>query len=366
VEGPRKLQAPATIIMSRAGSTVSPVVYSFRKSSTLYSLQGAIIAAIVLLPLLTSSDYLITMATFMGMYAMLVIGLNLVLGNAGQISLGQGAFFGIGAYTYAILTKDNFPFWFAYLASPALAAIAGFVVGYIALRLRGHYFAMATLAFALIMHRLFHNLPITGASLGLYDIRMPSFLVASGKVLPDPIRVYYSVWLIAAIIAIFTANVTRYRVGRALAAIHEDEVAAAMLGIDVAKYKIEVFVISAIYSGIAGSLFAGYSSLISSTAFALDRSLDILLMAVIGGLGSVFGSILGAILWTILPEIFKMFELLQGLEPYRLVTFGIVIILIVIFWPEGAVGALRGLAEKWDRSRPSSNASGARGNNGTA
>lgn len=348
MEGPQNL---GIRVAPRTRSLVSTAVDGFRKSTTLYTLQSAIIAAIILLPMLTASDYLITMATFMGMYAMLAIGLNLVLGNAGQISLGQGAFFGIGAYTYAILTKDHFPFWFAYLASPLLAAIAGFVVGYIALRLKGHYFAMATLAFALIMHRLFHVLPITGASLGLYDIPAPSFLVVPGGTLPDQTRFYYFVWFIATIIAVFTANVVRGRIGRALAAIHEDEVSAAMLGIDVAKYKIEVFVISAIYSGIAGSLFAGYSGLISSTAFHLDRSLDILLMAVIGGLGSVFGSLLGAILWTILPEIIRMFESLQGLEPYRLVTFGIMIILIVILWPGGAAGALKGLAERFDRFR---------------
>ncbi|MCL5265821.1 MAG: branched-chain amino acid ABC transporter permease [Chloroflexi bacterium] len=365
MQAKRNLEAPVGTT-SRAGSLTSTAIERLKQSTALYTFQGVIIAAIILLPFLTDSNYLITMATFMGMYAMLAIGLNLVLGNAGQISLGQGAFFGIGAYTYAILTKDHFPFWFAYLASPILAAIAGFVVGYIALRLRGHYFAMATLAFALIMHRLFHVLPITGASLGLYDIPLPAFLATTKGTMADPLRFYYFVWLIAALVAVFTANVVRHRVGRALSALREDEVAAAMLGINVAKYKIEVFVISAIYSSIAGSLFAGYSGLISSSAFHLDRSMDILLMVVIGGLGSVFGSILGAILWTILPEIFRMFESLQGLEPYRLVTFGIMIILIVILWPGGAAGALRGLAEKWDRSRSGANASGVKGSNDTA
>ncbi|MCL5959065.1 MAG: branched-chain amino acid ABC transporter permease [Chloroflexi bacterium] len=350
MERPRDLET-AIPVSAPTRTFISTLVEPIRRSTTLYILQGVIVALIVVLPLLTDSNYLLAMATFMGIYAMLAIGLNLVLGNAGQISLGQGAFFGIGAYTYAILTKDHFPFWLAYLASPLLAAIAGLAVGYIALRLKGHYFAMATLAFALVLHRLFHVLPITGASLGLYDIPLPGFLVGAKGTLADPIRFYYLVWLVAAVIAVFTANVVRARVGRALAAIHEDEVAAAMLGINVARYKIEVFVIAAVYSGIAGSLFAGYSGFIGSSAFHLDRSLDILLMAVIGGLGSVFGSVLGAILWTILPELFRMFESLQGLDPYRLVIFGVMIVLIVIFWSGGAAGALRSLAERWDRSR---------------
>lgn len=360
MESPRDIRA-SSITQSISSWQISLYLDRLRRSATLYALEGAIVAAIIVLPLLTDSSYLLSMATFMGIYAMLAIGLNLVLGNAGQISLGQGAFFGLGAYTYAILTRNHYPFWLAYLASPVIAAMAGLIVGYIALRLKGHYFALATLSFALIVHRLFHNLPITGGSLGLYDIPLPGFLRASASVMADPIRFYYFVWFIVALIAIFTANVVRLRVGRALSALREDEVAAAVLGIDVAKYKIEVFVISAIYSGIAGSLFAGYSGLINSSAFHLDRSLDILLMVVIGGLGSVFGSILGAILWTILPEIFHVFESLKGYDPYRLLTFGIFIILIVIFWPGGAAGALRSIAEKIDRR-----GSGAGGNDGAA
>jgi len=322
----------------------------------IHVLAAPIVAAIVVLPWLGASGYVMSVGTFMGMFALLAIGLNLVIGNAGQASLGQAGFFGLGAYTYAILAATyEWPIAAALVLSAVVPAVVGVALGWLVLRLSGHYLAMATLAFAVIMHRLFLTLPITGGAVGIYNIPVLPFASAPGGNLPNLLTYYYLVWAIVALLAIFTHRVVRSRVGRALSALREDETAAAMMGVSPARYKVQAFTVSAAFAGIAGALFASYQAFVGSSAFTVERSLDVLVMIVLGGLGSVFGSILGAVVWTLLPELLRasfMPELLRASDQLRLFAYGLAVVLIVVLWPTGLMGALAGLAQRIERVLP--------------
>ena len=324
-----------------------------RRVRVIHVIQTGIVAAIILLPWLGVSGYLLTVGTFMGMFALLALGLNLVIGNAGQASLGQAAFFGLGAYTYAILTATyTWPVWVAFILSGVVPAMFGVALGWLVLRLSGHYLAMATLAFAVIMHRLFLTLPLTGGAVGIYNIPVVPFASLPDRNLPNLLIYYYVVWTIMALLAVFTYQVVRSRVGRALTALREDETAAAMMGISPARYKIQAFTVSAVYAGLAGALFASYQTFVGSSAFTVERSLDVLVMVVLGGLGSVFGSLLGAVVWTMLPELLRASfipELVRTSDQLRLFVYGLALVLIVILWPTGLMGALNGLAERVER-----------------
>jgi branched-chain amino acid transport system permease protein len=314
---------------------------------------GFVAAAIVLFPWTGASSYTMTVVTFMGMFALLAIGLNVVIGNAGQASLGQAAFFGIGAYAYAILTASfGLPYWVGVLASALVPGLAGGLLGWLVLRLSGHYLAMATLAFSVIMYRLFLNLPITGGASGIHNIPVLPFAAIPGVNLPNLLTYYYVVWVVVALAAVFTAHVVHSRVGRALTAIRTDETAAAMLGINPARYKIQAFTLSAVFAGLSGALFASYQTFVGAAAFSIERSLDVLVMVVIGGLGSVVGSVLGAMVWTILPELLHasfMPDLLRTNDQLRLLANGLAVVLIVILWPTGLAGALRRLLARGRR-----------------
>lgn len=293
---------------------------------------AAIILAATAVGLYLDNAYLLRIGTYCAIYSIVTIGLNLLFGNAGQISLGHAGFFAIGAYGSAVLMKNfHLPFLAALILAAMLAALIGILIGYTALRLKGHYLAMATLAFGLIVFGLLVEVDYTGSTAGITGIPPISLF---GYDIVDPRSIYFFAWAVVALVYLISLSLLSSRVGRALMAIRGDELAAATLGIDVARYKIQVFAISALYAGIAGAIYASYMALINPFSFGPTLSINLLIMIVVGGLGSVPGSILGVVALEVLPEFGREWE------NFRLAGYGILLVLLIIFAPGGIAGLL--------------------------
>ena len=307
-------------------------------------------ALVFLFPVLDKNSYHQNVGVLIGIFSIIAIGLNLLLGNTGKISLGHAAFFGIGAYTSAVLTRDyNLSFWLALPPSAIFSGAIGYMIGLTSLRLRGHYLAMATLAFGIIAETIFLEwTEVTGGTGGFGNI--PSPTIGSFQFKND-LRYFYLVWIFVLFISIISRNLVNSRIGRALHTIHMNEEAAAVIGINPTKYKLKIFGLSAAYGGLAGSLFANFSHLISAHSFSIMFSVTLLSMIVVGGLGSVWGSITGAILLTLLEEFIRFFAdlsfMTEGVREvltnhnYHLVAYGILMLICIVFMPNGVFGAFQ-------------------------
>ncbi|HEY3374086.1 MAG TPA: branched-chain amino acid ABC transporter permease [Candidatus Aquicultor sp.] len=290
---------------------------------------GAIMA---LLPLALTNNYYIKILIIMGINTIIVLGLNLLMGYAGQVSLGHAAFYGIGAYASAILTtKYGLSPWFGIAASVVLGGLIAYAIAVPTLRLKGHYLAMATLGFAEIVHVLFLELrDYTGGTDGIFGIPSISF---GSFTLETPIKLYALVLIITLVALIMAINIINSRVGRALRAVHGSEVAASAMGVDTSKYKIQVFVLSAVLACIGGSLYAHMAGYVSPESFTLGVSITLVTMVVFGGMANVWGAVIGASMLTLLQEYLK------GYDDYNFVIFGAILVLAMVFMPKGLVGA---------------------------
>ena len=300
--------------------------------------------AVVVFALLEDSTYRYNLATLAGIYAIAAIGLTLLFGGAGQISLGHAGFVGIGAWGTAALTVDRgWPYPLAIVAAVSVAVLVGIVLGYAALRIAGHYLALATVAFGL----LFVEVMETFLPSGIYAV--PPVSVA-GLEAGSARALFLVVWLTVVLAYVATQSLVRSRFGRALAALRDDELAAASCGVDISRAKIVVFAISAAFAGVAGALFAPYQTSVTDVSFGFFLSVNLLIMAVIGGLGSPFGAILGALFLVVIPEFGRDFERL------RLLGFGVLLVLAVVLFPGGlaAIGRrLRLLRQRrWTGASP--------------
>src|SRR3972149_5191078 len=290
----------------------------------------AILTLLLIIPL-TINNYYIDILTITGIYAILALGLNIVVGLAGLLDLGYIAFYAIGAYSYGILnTEFGIPFWPALLIGGLLAAFAGMFLGMITLRLRGDYLAIVTLGFLMIVHLILNNWDsLTHGPNGILGISSPSI----GKfVFSEPIHFYYLI-LVISILAIFIINrINNSRIGRAWIAIREDEIAASAMGINVTTMKILAITLGASWAGVAGVFFAGRYSFISPESFTFLETVIVLSMVVLGGMGRIPGVLLGAALLIILPEV------LRGFQEYRMLVFGGAMVLMMVFRPQGLIG----------------------------
>ncbi len=287
------------------------------------------------------NDYYYTLLNFIGIYTLLVVGLNLLLGYAGQISLGHAAFFGLGAYASGILTATcGINPWLALLAGLALSGLAAFLIGIPALKLRGYYLAMATLGFGIIVYIVFVQAQgLTGGPSGLHGI--PS-LSLGGFPLNTPERLYLLIWISVGLILALSANLVDSRAGRAIRALHDSEAAAASLGVDTARLKLKVFVLSALYASLAGSYYAHTLNFIAPSSFTFMFSIKLVTMVVLGGMASIWGSLLGAAVLTVLPELLTVFH------DYEVIIFGGILMVVMIFLPRGLV---RGIMDLWEFRR---------------
>ena len=304
--------------------------------------------AIAVLPLVVTGSYWRTNLIVCALNVMLAIGLDFVLGYAGQLNLGQSAFYGIGAYVSTLLvTRLGVPFWIAFAGAVALSGIAGAALSVFATRLRGHYLAIASLGFAVITYQILLNwISVTQGPLGIYAIPPPPALALPG--LPavdfrDLAHLFYLVAGFAFLSFLLLDQLIRSPIGETLKAIREDEVSAASLGINAAIWKVFAFGVGSAVAGAAGGFYSGFVGTLTPDAFFMTESFTILAMVVVGGMGTLVGPVWGAILLTILPE------LLRGFGDWRLVIYGLALTLVVLFMPGGIVQAAKIL---WVRLRP--------------
>lgn len=324
---------------------------AFRHTAFARSRIYLLLLAIVVFPFV-ASEYYVGIANLIGIAIIGALGLNILTGFTGQISVGQGAFLGVGAYTSAILaTKLGLPFWFTLPVAGLVTALVGCVFGVPSLRLKGLYLVIATLAGQVIIEwTIGHWTGLTGGSQGMSGISSPEL----GPLAFDSRVKYYFLTYAAVILAtLFASNLFRSKVGRAFVAVRDRDLAAETMGVNLFRYKMLAFATSSFYVGVAGSLWAHYLNMISPEHFTVGVSIEYLAMIIIGGLGTVSGSIFGAIFMTLLPVILR--ELTGPLSPILPVTqvfnalregiFGIVIIVFLIYEPHGLARIWRNIKD---------------------
>ncbi len=306
---------------------------------------AAFVAACVLaaLPLVLTDRFLLRIFTFVGLNVLVVVGLAVLLGYAGQISLGNAAFMGIGAYTCAYLTaRLDVPWIVAFAAAGIVSAFGGLLLALPSLRLKGHYLAMATLGFGELAFLAFVEAQfITGGVNGFTGIPLPKI---GSFVLREPSTLYWLVWGVAGAAILVSANIVSMRPGRLMRALHGSLPGAQASGVDVVGIKIGAFVISALFAGLAGALYASVVGFVSPSVFTLGASVTFVAMAVIGGSNSLAGPIVAAALLTLLQYLGALLpgisqDTAQLVQSYQADIYGLAIILVVLFAP-GGVGAL--------------------------
>lgn len=297
---------------------------------------AALIVLVAFLPSLVG-NYWTQILGDIGIYVMLGIGLNVVVGFAGLLDLGYVAFYAIGAYGYALLASPQFgihvPFWVMVPACVLLVALARALLGLPVLRMRGDYLAIVTLGFGEIIRIVLNNLdPITQGPKGLLRIDPP---MLGSLVIDNPVRWYYLI-LVGVLFSVFVADrLNNSRIGRAWIAIREDEDAAAVMGVHILKYKLMAFTIGASFAGVGGAIFAARQGSIFPENFSLMVSINVLCLIIIGGMGSIPGVILGAVVLIGLPEV------LREVQQYRMLAFGALLVAMMIFRPAGFIPSAR-------------------------
>jgi len=300
------------------------------------------IVLVILLPVLSGTTYTLTVGIFSGINALVAIGLCILMGYAGQVSLGQAGFYGVGAYVSSMLSlHGGFPVVISVILAMIAAGIAAVLLAVPALRLKGHYLAVATLGFGEIIYVILNEWGPGGPS-GFGDIPHFSFL---GYTVDSTTGYFYLIWSLVAAVMLFSINLIRSRTGRALRAIHDSELACNAMGLNVVALKIKVFILSAVYASLAGSLYAHYVTFISPSSFSLFYSILVLTMVIVGGITNLWGAIIGAVVITVLPELLRRFEELDVL------VYGLILTLSLMFFRRGLVPImiekikkLRGLA----------------------
>ncbi|MFH1091002.1 MAG: branched-chain amino acid ABC transporter permease, partial [Pseudomonadota bacterium] len=281
-----------------------------------------------------SFSHYVDIMVFVGLIGMITMGLSLLMGYAGQISLGHAAFFGLGAYVSGIMTtKVGLNPWLAILAGIALSTVIAIFIGTPSLKLKGHYLAMATLGFGEIIYIVFNEwISLTHGPDGFGGIPR---LAVFGFTFSTTLHYYYLIWGLIILTLAFNLNVIHSRIGRALMSIHGSEVAAKAMGVNAANFKIQVFILSAVLASVAGSLYAHYVQFINPPVFSLFFSIKLVMMVVIGGMTSVWGALLGAAILTFLPE------WLVFLQEIDILAYGAILLLITMFLNQGLISLPR-------------------------
>ncbi|MDK9722137.1 MAG: branched-chain amino acid ABC transporter permease [Rhodospirillales bacterium] len=302
---------------------------------------GALAVFLAALPQALPNNYYVDVAVLACFNAIICVGLNLLIGYAGQISLGHAGFFGLGAYASAVLVNSyGWPPLLALLAGAVIVGLMAFAIARPVLKLKGHYLAMATLGIGIIISIVINTeAGITGGPDG---IAAGPFSIGSFKLAGE--RDWY--WLVAGLLLAtvwLATNLVDSPVGRALRALHGSEVGAEVVGVDTARYKVLVFVVSAVIASVAGSLFAHYTPQLTPTKADFFKSIELVTMVVFGGMASTFGAIVGAAFLTMLPQVLTVFE------DYEPVILGGIMMGTMIFMPKGLVPTIAAL---FNRRRP--------------
>jgi branched-chain amino acid transport system permease protein len=301
----------------------------------------ALAAVLAALPLFFPNNFYYDVAIKTALNAIVCIGLNLLIGYAGQISLGHAGFFALGAYASAVLTTHyKWPGLVAMLAGAVAVALLSFLVARPILRLKGHYLAMATLGLGIIIAIVINReIPVTGGPDGM---NVPALWLWEWRL--TGVKTWYWISAGALFIAVWVSlNLVESPIGRALRALHGSEIAAETTGVDTTRYKVLVFVVSAVFASIAGSLFAHAERFVTPAEAGFLRSIEFVTMVVLGGMASTFGAVVGAAILTVLPQV------LAAAHDYKHVALGAIMIGVMIFMPRGLVPSLAAL---WRRRAP--------------
>jgi branched-chain amino acid transport system permease protein len=295
----------------------------------------AVIIAALAFPHVITSNYFIHLAVLAMVWMIVAQGTNIIQGYTGYVSIAQGGFMGIGAYSSALLSLDvGLSVWLAMLVAPLITAAAAVIAGYPSLRVKGHYFAIVTLAMNMVIFIVLVNwIPVTGGEAGTSGIPAPEAIVLGGLEINFERRInfYYLMLVALLLVMVLVTAVVRSRVGLVLQAIRQNETFAEAAGVACWRYKLFAFVFSASLAGFAGALYAHYLSFISPAPFSVDHSLNAILAVILGGSGTLVGPLVGAALTTALPEMLRI------AETFRLIIYGVGLVLVVIFLPRGLV-----------------------------
>ncbi len=310
----------------------------------------ALCVVIVALMPVWASDYMIAMACIVGIHLVAVLGLNITTGSAGLISLGHAAFMGVGCYAVAWFARWGIPFPVALLLAGVVAAAIGMLVGIPSLRVKGMYFAIATLAAHFVLSFLFREwTAVTGGPRGV-TIPVPALF---GLELAGDRRMFYPIYVSVLLLALGAVNLSRSYIGRAFVAVRDRDISAEIIGVDLLRTKVLAFMVGAFYAGVAGGLLGYFYGAITSEYFTFGLSVFYVAAIIVGGLGRVLGSVLGAVFMTFVPESLRLLSsassawmpsLATMLLPMGQVVFGLLIIGFLVFEPHG-------LAQVWARLR---------------
>lgn len=302
------------------------------------SLLGLLAVLIALYPLIGNAYMKFVLMTAI-INCMLVVGLHFIFGLTGQLHMGMAAFWGIGSYVFALgLTKLHWPFWPSLLAAAVGVGLVGFLLGFPTLRLKGFYLAITTIGFGEIVRLILLNWsPVTGGVFGIAGLPRPA-IGPWTFIKNEPF--YYLVLGLLAILTLGARMIEDSKFGRALRAIHDDELAAEAIGINSTSLKILAFVLCGIYAGIGGGMYASLMQYISPEVYALERSQMLVMMLVIGGMGSLPGALMGTVLLTFLPEMLRFLKL------WYLAVYGAIVIVIIVYRPTGLYGLWEALLEQ--------------------
>ncbi|MDB5990061.1 MAG: Branched-chain amino acid transport ATP-binding protein LivG, partial [Herbaspirillum sp.] len=293
----------------------------------------AVAFLLLLLPLVVTEHYVLQLVNLGLISLIVVVGLNFITGYCGQINFAQAAFWGIGAYVTAVLTLHGVSFWLALPAAGAATGLCSLLLGVPTLRLRAYYLAMATIAFGEIVQLvLVHWEPVTGGTSGLRGV--PAVSIA-GIALVSHVQHYYFLLAWCALALWLSLRVRSSKLGRAMIALRDSEIAAEVMGVDTVRVKMLAFALSSIYAGIAGGLYVGTVNYVSPDLFSNTQAVLFFVMLVVGGVGSAVGAVIGTVVLTVLPEA------LRFLQEWYMVLYGIGVILMITFLPDGLVSITR-------------------------
>jgi branched-chain amino acid transport system permease protein len=306
-----------------------------------------LVALGLVFPFIAKNDYHLTVMSTAFIFAFATVGLNLITGYTGQFNLAHSGFMAVGAYTVGILTVDHhWPFWWAFALSGVTAAVLGFFIGIVSLRLKGHYFSIFTLCVGYIMFLLIEKWEgLTHGPVGIIGIPAPAGL---GSITFDTPRTLYYLVFVFLVVGVWVMHrIVRSLLGRTFMAIRNSDELAESLGINLMRNKVLAFMLSVFYAGMAGGLYAGFVRFLGPEIASVEHTFDMTMYMLVGGIGTLLGPLLGAL------SVPWITQYLQFLQEYRFVVFGPILVLLVIFLPHGLVGTYLG----WKARRASEAAS---------
>lgn len=306
-------------------------LYDFLPRRSNLKIWLPVLGGLFLFPLFVRNEYFLNTAVFAGIYIILASSLNITNGYTGLFSFGHAAFYGIGAYTAAILaTRFGFPFLLTLPFAGIVAGLFGAAIALPTLRLKGIFLALVTIGFQQITYLVIMNwIGLTRGPMGIPGIPPASFF---GFDLSGNFGYYYLILVLDVVVIFLISRIVDSRVGRTFVAIREDELAAQSIAINTFRAKVLSFVLATFFAGIAGAFFAHHARFVSADSFRLEETFLILTMLIVGGMGSILGPVIGAIFLVILPEVFR------SLAEYRGVVYGVIMIAAILFRPEGIAG----------------------------